>query len=190
MARSAKANAISKKRTELREAYWPGEPAWAAEKPFFQAPRTLPMILTLLGTKKVSGNLDPRLVYVELFARHMGDGIIELSHEEDHAYAAGYTGTSAVRRWRERIQVLQKRGFIRTRGSGLRAFTHVLLRPPAIVVEELRMAGLVEDAWYKAYQDLQLRYGEPLAVSEEQKKRAAATVPRSPFDSDDDDLPF
>jgi hypothetical protein len=140
--------------------YWPGVEAYEASRAFFQAPRTLSMVLSLLSCKEISGNFDPGPVYLELWSRHMGDGLIELAHEEEHAYAAGYSGKSALRRWRERIAILEKWGFILIRGSGLRRHSHVLLRPPAVVVEELRQQGLVDSQWYQAYRDLQIRVGE------------------------------
>src|SRR5262245_41551441 len=180
MARSAKANAISRKRQHLREMYWPGVQAYQAERAFFQAPRTLSMVLTLMSDRTISGNFDARPVYLELWSRHMGDGIIELTHEEDHAYASGYSGTSALRRWRERMAILEKWGFIFVRGSGLRKYSHVLLRPPGVVVEELRKRGMVDDQWYRAYQDLQIRVGEVAAENGRSMRKET-----SPFEAED-----
>ena len=37
------------------------------------------MILTLMSAKKISGTLDPRPVYTELWSRHRGDGIFALT---------------------------------------------------------------------------------------------------------------
>lgn len=82
------------RRAKLKAEFWPNEEAWTGEreKGWFRFPRTLPLILSLLDSKRMSGNKEVSRVYVELLARHMDDGIIELGHEDDHAYAAGYEG--------------------------------------------------------------------------------------------------
>src|SRR5262249_23165190 len=74
---------IGERREKIRKRYWPKEDAWtgADEKGWFKCPRTLPLILQLLREKAISGKKDPSLVYLELLARHLGQGIIEMSHE-------------------------------------------------------------------------------------------------------------
>src|SRR5438552_4132907 len=80
-------------RDELRRKFWPNEDAWTGERElgFFQAPRTLPLLLLLLSSKTLSGRKNPSRVYIELWARHMGGGVIDMRPETEHAYAAGYT---------------------------------------------------------------------------------------------------
>ncbi len=112
------------KRAKLIEEFWPGEITWEGpnEKGFFCAPRTLPLILCVLRQKQVSGNLDPTSVYLELFARKMGEGLIEMQHEEDHANASGYLETRAVRSWRDRMKILEDWGFIKSKQKGTRKY--------------------------------------------------------------------
>ena len=76
-------------REKIRKRFFLGEDAWTGEneKGWFYAPRTLPLLLNLIASKKVSGNCDPSKVYLELWARHMGSGVIEMRHEGDHAFA-------------------------------------------------------------------------------------------------------
>jgi hypothetical protein len=52
----AKKSGIAARREELRNQYWPTEDLWTGEheKGWFPAPRTLPLILTLLSSKQIS----------------------------------------------------------------------------------------------------------------------------------------
>src|SRR6185369_8648973 len=128
----------TEKRLEIRRDYWPDEAFWTVDnnKGYFSAPRTLPLLLKLLRDKNLSNNCDPSSVYVELFSRHMGEGVIEMAHEGDHAFAAGYTGTRAVRTWQERMKLLEELGFIKTKSIGNQTYKYVLLvHPTAVVIE-------------------------------------------------------
>lgn len=81
-----KSQAVSKRRTELRRELWPNDRAWLADEAvgFFQAPRTLPLVLSLIKDKGISGKKDAGSVYLELWARHWGQGIIEIANENEH----------------------------------------------------------------------------------------------------------
>ena len=78
--RTIKRTAATEKREQIKKVYWPAEDAWTGdnEKGWFRAPRTLPLLLGLLGEKTLSGKFDPTKVYLELLARHMDAGIIEM----------------------------------------------------------------------------------------------------------------
>ena len=143
----------AEKRESIRLTYWPDEDAWTGinEKGWFRAPRTLPLLLTILRSKALSGSIDPSQVYLELLTRHFDGGVIEMAHEGDHAYAAGYQGERAVRTWQERMNTLEKLGFIRTKKIGNQAYKYVLIVHPATVVERLRQKKLIELEWLEAY---------------------------------------
>lgn len=143
----------AERRENLRKDFWPDEDAWTgeAEKGWFMAPRTLPLLLGLISEKNLSGKQDPTRVYVELLARHMGGGVIEMGSEADHAFAAGYRGTRAVRTWRERMKLLEKLGFIRTKRAGNQDFKYVLLVHPTSVTKKLHDAGQILDEWWDTY---------------------------------------
>jgi hypothetical protein len=51
----------AEKREKLRNEYWPDEDAWTGvnEKGWFRAPRTLPLLLSLMRSKALSGRVDP-----------------------------------------------------------------------------------------------------------------------------------
>ena len=86
----------------MRKEFWDGEDAWTGmdEKGWFKAPRTIPLIMTLLGSKSIRGKTDPTQVYLELLSRHVDGGVIEMAHEGEHAFAAGCTVRAASARGR------------------------------------------------------------------------------------------
>lgn len=150
------------KRRAAREQFWASETPWTGdnEKGWFKAPRTLPLILALLSSKNVSGNTDPTRVYLELLARHLDNGIVKMGTDEEHAYAAGYTGERGVRSWRERMKVLEGAGLIMVKRVAGKHFAYVLLVHPSVFVPALRTAGKVDAEWDEAYINRQLETGE------------------------------
>jgi hypothetical protein len=157
--------AMKKRRDTLRQEFWPEEIAWLGpeEKGYFCAPRTLPLILSALRSKKLTGNLDPSAVYLELLSRHWGEGIVEMVLEDDHAFAAGYVGSRATRTWRERMKVLEHLGFIKARKTGNRQYGVVLLVHPTLIVQRLHEKGQLPKNWWETYRGRQLENKEPSA---------------------------
>jgi len=150
----------SQKREKIRRDFWPNEDAWTGEKEnndkgWFRAPRTIPLILGLLRSKELSGRLDPSSVYLELLARHIDGGVIEMVGEDEHAFAAGFTGARAVRSWKERMKILEREGFIKTQQVGNRKYGAVLLVHPTVAVQRLRDKGKVPDSWWSVYRSRQ-----------------------------------
>jgi len=174
-------------RDEVRNKIWPDEDAWTGENEvgFFQAPRTLPLILVLLSMKAVSGKLNPSRVYLELWARHMGGGIIEMKHEGDHAYAAGYTSRRGVRTWRDNMALLEANGFIKTKKAGNQQYKYVFLVHPTAVVEKLKRQDKVDSHWLETYELRQLEtkertFAERVKAKKEAVKAAQKVVPMTP----------
>ena len=145
------------RRISLRYTIWPkvDVPLWLEEdrreSGYMRAPRTLPLILVLLRRPELSGSQDPSPVYVELLSRHMGEGIVELTHEGDHAYGSGYTGTRAVRTWRDRMRKLEKHNFIEIKPKAGRKFGYALIIHPAIAVDEIRKSKKVDENWFEEW---------------------------------------
>ena len=169
----------SERRLKLRKQFWPDELAWTGqnEKGWFPAPRTLPLILALLGSKELSGRCDPSRVYLELLARHISDGVIEMAHEGDHAFAAGYVGNRAIRTWQERVRLLEKAGFIKTKAKGNQVFGWVLLVHPAAAVQHLRNAGTISGQWWDTYCARLIETGARSLKDLEREQAAAKVVP-------------
>jgi hypothetical protein len=164
-------------RKRLREQSWPKEDVWTGENEvgWFRIPRTMPLVLQLIDSKNLSGNLSPSGVYLELLARHVDNGLIEMAHEVDHAYAAGYDGSRAVRSWQERMRVLEKLGFIKTKQIGNQRYKYVLLIHPTVAIQNLYNQGKVPKPWWEAYRDRQIQTKEPFF--EERHQPAAKVVP-------------
>jgi hypothetical protein len=162
----------------LRLEFWPDEDAWTGEneRGWFFAPRTLPLVLALLESKELSGNKDVSRVYLELLARHVDGGVVEMAHEADHAYAAGYIGGRSVRTWQERMRILEHSGFIRTKQVGNQRYKYVLLVHPTAAVQRLRDAGRVPDEWWNAYRARQTETGEASHDERQQAKGGGKVV--------------
>jgi hypothetical protein len=150
-------NQADRKREVLRDNLWPGSGQWIWDPSdvetigFATVPRLLPLILHLL--KELSGGRagDPSSVYLELWCRDFGQGIITVSDEQEFAFAAGYDGNRAVRTWRERMYALVEQGFILVKQEGNREFGQVLLLNPISVCTWLRAENKVSDAWWTAF---------------------------------------
>ena len=157
--------ANQEKREAYKEEFWPNEIAWTGDTRqagWFRAPRTIPLILSLLSNKKTTGsNLDPGRVYLELLGRHRDSGVIEMASEGDHSYAAGYEGSRGVRTWKERMKLLETLGFTKSRKAGNQQYKFVLLVHPAIAVQRLHEKGLVDEDWFSTYRARQIDTKEP-----------------------------
>src|ERR1700727_2035466 len=107
---------VAKRREEIRVQHFAKEDLWTGEgeKGWFSVPRTLPLVLALLSSKEISKKHDPSSVYLELLSRQRGEGVIEMGHETEHAFASGYVGSRAVRTSLERMKLFEDNGFIRT----------------------------------------------------------------------------
>lgn len=156
--------AAQEHRERIKDEFWPEEIAWTGEKPeqgWFRAPRTLPLILILLRSEKVTGaKLGPTGVYLELLARQRDTGIVEMVAEGEHSYSAGYVGPRGVRTWQERMQLLEKLGFIKSKKSGNQQYKYVLLVHPTVVVKKLHDDGKVDQLWWDTYRQRQIETKE------------------------------
>ena len=146
-------SAPGQKRERLRGRLWPGSEAWIWErsenKGFVTIPRLLPLILHLI--KRLAGKGDPTSVYMELWARVYDEGVVSIVDEEQCAYGSGYTGTRAVRTWREHMYKLAEMGFILIEREGNRPIGQVLILNPLAVCARLQEEGQVPDGWWAAF---------------------------------------
>jgi hypothetical protein len=97
----------------------------------------------------------------------------------EHASAAGFFSNRAVRSWQERMKILEKIGFIKTKKIGNQAFKFVLLVHPTVAVKRLRDKKKVSDEWWDAYRARQIEVKEE-SYDERQKKKATKVVPIAP----------
>lgn len=166
---------IAKRREEIRQQHFAADDLWTGdgEKGWFSVPRSLPLVLALLSSKEISKKHDPSSVYLELLSRQRGEGVIEMAHEEEHAFAAGYVGTRAVRTWQERMKILEENGFIKTLQVGNQRYKYVAIVHPTTAVQRLREQKKVDDNWWNAYLANKRESKEP-TFDQRQKKIAAA----------------
>lgn len=155
-------NAAKDRRERIKNEFWSAETAWTGEgeKGWFRAPRTLPLVLTLLSQKEISGRLDPGRVYLDLLARHRDSGIVDMVSDGEHSFAAGYPGTRGNRTWKERMKLLETLGFIKSRASGNFQYGQVLLIHPTIAVQRLREQGKVPEKLWDLYRMTQIQTKE------------------------------
>jgi hypothetical protein len=189
-----KKTASGEKREKIKNQFFPNDDAWTGEKDkgWFRAPRTLPLILELLSSKGLSGSLDLTRVYIELLARHIDGGIVEMTDQDSHAYAAGYFGSRAVRTWQERMKKLEEVGFIKSVKVANQKYKYILLVHPTVAVENLRQQKQLDDTWLNTYRVRQIEVKEDTYEERQSKKEldALAEALGSPTDKNDDDLAF
>lgn len=145
----------AKKRLELRDQLWPdaAEVTWSRSqnKGFTTVPRILPLVMCLINCMSNKG--DPSRVYLDLWCRVFDEGFITIRDETEMAFSAGYSGTRAVRTWREHLQSLSDLGFLRTAQNGNRDIGHVLILNPYTVCAVLRKKSSkrIPDEWWSAF---------------------------------------
>jgi hypothetical protein len=166
---------VAKRREGIRREYWPSEELWTGEKEagWFPAPRSLPLVLVLLSSKEISGGKDPSRVYLELLSRQRGEGVIEMAHEAEHAFAAGYEGKRAVRTWQERMEILEETGFIRTVKIGNQRYKYAAIVHPTTAVQGLRRQNRISETWWRAYLENKRASGEKTFMQPEMENPAA-----------------
>lgn len=152
--RKKKRKPPSQKRLELRESLWPESENWIWDRHsndgFTTIPRILPLVMGLM--KKISNPGDPSMVYLDLWSRMFDEAIITVTDEETYAFSSGYTGTRAVRTWRERILRLSELGFIKVKPEGLREIGQILVLNPLSICSRLKKTtGNVPDEWWNAF---------------------------------------
>ena len=78
-----------------------------------------------------------------------------------------------MRSWRERLDLLEKLGFIRTSSKGSRSRAYVLILHPHQVVRRLRDEKRVPDFWWSVFRDRIISIGGKMPVGERGMKQAA-----------------
>jgi hypothetical protein len=145
----------AQKREELRETLWPGSQnrVWSrrGNVGWTTIPRLLPLAMQLIRLLASKG--DPSGVYMELWARSFDEGIVSITDESVCAYASGYTGTRAVRTWREHILTLAELGFIEYKPAGNREIGHILVLNPLLVCARLyhKKDRKIPEEWWTAF---------------------------------------
>jgi hypothetical protein len=144
-----KPTAAARRRLKLRWELFPDIPddaIWsrATFVGFTTIPRSMSVIMRIIDSldQKSAGR-----VYFDLWCRAFEDFFIEIKDEEGAAYSAGYSGQRAVRSWRERIEVLEEFGFVKTRQTPYGAYRYILVLEPHAVIAKLGDKVNEHDRW-------------------------------------------
>jgi len=96
---------------------------------FSTVPRTLSQIGSIADA--LSGKGKPVLqTYLELWCRVHDDGFINLSKQQEIAFASGFSGQRAVATWRERMKRLQELHFLDIRSGPSGPLSYALVYNP------------------------------------------------------------
>lgn len=150
-----KVSKADQRREELRERLWPESAnlIWSRKTNdgFITIPRLLPLVMRLIDSLSRKG--APSVVYLDLWTRSFDQGIVTVVDEETFAYSSGYSGTRAVRTWREHVQKLADLGFIKIKPQGNREIAHILILNPLQVCADLYRGKphVVTDEWWTAF---------------------------------------
>ena len=106
----------------------------------------------------------------------MGGGVIEMKHEGEHGYAAGYVSSRSMRTWRDHMALLEELGFIKTKKSGNQQYKYTLLVHPTAVVEKLKQQGKVDAQWLTTYEIRQIETKEA-SYADRMKARKGTAKP-------------
>ncbi len=151
------------KREELRDQLFPGSANEIFDRKihdgFSSVPRTLGLMLTLLEQLAEKGKNVSR-VYSELWFRTTDCMFFEVDDEDGIAYASGLS----VRRWRERVDILEQLGFVRIKPNGARKYGYIFLPNPNELAARLRKDGRAPDEWWGAFIKRCSKIGYKLAV--------------------------
>jgi hypothetical protein len=176
----ASKNPVGRKRAALREKLFPGsaDRVWAQplESGWAKYPRTTAFLLRALRQKNVSGELDPASTLIDLWDRNMGEGLVELRDEKEHAYAAGFDSERGVRSWRERMRLLVKAGFVEIHRRGPIEFGYALIVHPHVAAAKLREKGLIDDDLWHLIVERARDVGADMSKLENEEDEDLATV--------------
>jgi hypothetical protein len=137
---------------------WPGsrDKVWprADEKGWFKGPRTLPLIISLVNTKQMRGDIDIAPTYLALLAENRDEGLVEIRSEADMAQLSGFKSDArGLRMWRERIRKLEDIGLVRVFPRGRQPIGFIAMLHPYDVINDLRRENrLSDDGMWNLYQ--------------------------------------
>jgi hypothetical protein len=156
--RRRKSSSPDARRAKLRDQLWPGSEKWIWDindpvvVGFATMPRLIPLIMFLI--KRLAGGKhagDPSQVYLDLWSRDRGQGLVVIDDEDECSFSCGYTSGRALRTWRAHILKLQELGFILIKPKGNRECGHILLLDPLAVCARLHEEGKVQEDWWAAF---------------------------------------
>jgi len=133
---------IAEQRLQLRSTLWPDiapTRLWHRKQRqgFTTIPRTMPLLLRAMDFlapkgKPVSG------VYLDLWCRSFDEMVITLDKPQEMAFSSGFAGQRSVQTWGDRIDILDKLGFVKIAPGSYGRRSYALIINPYLVVKDLR----------------------------------------------------
>lgn len=172
-----------KKRAEIREKYWKKwrEEHWVGDRynpGWVIVPRTLELVATLIKKLKGKKDTDASRLYMNLWCRVFTDGVVPVGDERDLMFACGYTPNRGMRTWRRGLAQLEGLGFIIVvkpwgEDGGI---SHIILRNPDMVVQEVDGKDLLPDDWKRAYERRMTEIGAVKWKAKTRRKRPIVSL--------------
>lgn len=138
---------MTHKRERLRKKFWPEiteDQLWLRKKTkgFVTIPRGLSIIMRIMNSLSKGKPLSD--TYVTLWCYVFDEMTITIQRPRQMAMESGFTGQRAENTWRDRMQKLEKLGFIKTKSGPSGNFHYVLLLNPYLVVKSLEKSQKYE----------------------------------------------
>lgn len=119
------------------------------------------MPLVLHAIRALSKGSSAAETYLALWCNCISESIVEMTHRHNLISAAGYSGHTSERTWRERMKKLAELGFIKIASGKHGDISSVLILNPHIVLKrhkEAKTAGFNEQI-YNCILELIAEYG-------------------------------
>jgi len=133
---------IAAKQLALRNQLWPDIPEdgiWdrKAKVGFTTIPRTLPHIMRIMDS--MSNGKPVSSTYFDLWCRMHDEAFVLLaSKQQEMAYSSGFAGQRGIQTWAQRIDILDKLGFIKLAPGSAGPRSYALVLNPYYVLRGLK----------------------------------------------------
>jgi len=139
----------TRKQLTHRDQLWPTAKPWLwdrnANKGFATIPKTMPIILQIMDG--LSNGKPVSATYLGLWCDTWDNSMVNVTHPQAMAHAAGFTGQRAVYTWQRRMKLLHRLRFIDIKPGRSGPYSHVLILNPHRIIRmhyEKKTPGLIE----------------------------------------------
>lgn len=122
-------------------------------------PRTMPLVLHAI--RALSKGSSAAETYFALWSNCISESIVEMTNRHNLISAAGYSGHTSERTWKERMKKLEELGFIKIASGKHGDISSVLILNPHLVLKrhkEQKTPGF-DDQIYNCILELMAEYG-------------------------------
>ena len=139
-------------------------------------PRTMPLVLHAI--RALSKGSSAAETYLALWCNCISESIVEMTNKSNLIAAAGYTGHTNERTWKERMKKLEELGFIKISSGKHGDISCVLIPNPHLVLKRHKENGTqnFDEHIYNCILELMADYG----MRDFDEKPIPAAVPVAP----------